>query len=353
MEAPLSKLPMPAWEEFSRRTCVVTVTYGDRFHLLQEVIGAAFEAGAGAVVVVDNGAAAASRAGIDRVQQAWGGRLEVVRLAGNLGSAGGFKAGLEQARRRTECEFVWLLDDDNAPRPDALLRLWHAYGVLGSDPDNALLSLRRNQKELVLAVTCGAPVGIAPNAFLGFHLKHVPAKLWRRVARTGPGEERVRFPLVSVGYAPYGGFFFHRSWLDRVGLPDERLYLYGDDHEFSLRFVRGGGRIYLCAASEVVDLETSWHHKRVASRPWVSPGAEERRMYYGLRNRVQLEKAFTTSRIAYWVNACAYLGFLLVVGLLRDRRPGHLVRRARLLLQALRDGRSDRLGKAAHEDPAV
>lgn len=353
MEAPLSKPPVPGWEEFSRRTCVVTVTYGDRFHLLQDVVGAAFEAGAGTVVVVDNGAASASRTGIDSMQQAWGERLEVVRLAGNLGSAGGFKAGLERARRRTECEFIWLLDDDNAPRPDALLRLWHAYGMLGADPGNALLSLRRNQKEQVLAATCGVPVNVAPNSFLGFHLKHVPAKLRRRLAHAESGEEPVRFPLASIGYAPYGGFFFHRDWLDRVGLPDERLYLYGDDHEFSLRFVRAGGRIYLCAASEVVDLETSWLHKPVASRPWMSPGADERRIYYGLRNRVHLEKAFTTSRFAYWVNACAYLGFLLVVGLLRDRRPGHLAGHFRLLLRAVRDGRSDRLGKAAHEGPAV
>lgn len=344
---------MPGWEEFSRRTCVVTVTYGDRFHFLQDVIGAAFDAGAGMVVVVDNGAASTSRAGIDHLQQVWGGRLEVVRLSENWGSAGGFRAGLETARRRAECEFVWLLDDDNAPRPDALLRLWHAYGALGADPGNALLSLRQECKEYVLAATRGVRVKIAPNAFLGFHLKDVPRKLWRRLAPADLSGQPVRFPLVSVGYAPYGGFFFHQSWLERVGLPDDRLYLYGDDHEFSLRFVRAGGRIYLCAASEVVDLETSWHHKPVASRPWVSPGVDERRIYYTLRNRVQLEKAFTTSRIAYWTNACAYLGFLVVTGLLRDRWPRHLVRRVRLLLRALHDGRRDHLGKAAYEDPAV
>ncbi len=349
----MSEPRRPEWDEFSRRTCVVTVTYGDRFHLLRDVIDAAFEAGAGTVVVVDNGAAPASRVGIDREKQARGDRLEVVRLSENLGSAGGFKAGLEKAQRRAECEFIWLLDDDNAPRPDALLRLWHAYSVLGADPGNTLLSLRRNQKEQVLAATCGVPVNIAPNTFLGFDLKQVPAKLWRRLVRAGPGEEPVRFPLVSVGYAPYGGFFFHRGWLDRVGLPDERLYLYGDDHEFTLRFVRAGGRIYLCATSEVVDLETSWHHKPVASRPWVSPEADERRAYYGLRNRVQLEKAFVSSRIAYWTNVSAYLGFLLVAGLLRERRPGHFVRRARLLLRALQDGRDDRLGKAVYEGPAL
>jgi len=279
--------------------------------------------------------------------------LEVVTVSENCGSAGGFMAGLVKARTCVRCERIWLLDDDNAPRPDALRRLWHAYGLLGADPDNTLLSLRRNQKEQVLAVTQGVPVRFVSNSFVGFHLKLVPARLWRRRARAGRREEPVRLPLVSVGFAPYGGFFFHRAWLDRVGLPDERLYLYGDDQEFSLRFVRAGGRIYLCAASEVVDLEVSWHHRPVASRPWVSPDAAEQRLYYGLRNSVRLEKDFTTSPIAYWANVCAYLGFLLVWGLLRDRRPAHLMRRFRLLLRALRDGRKDCFGKAAHEGPAV
>ncbi|HEX7126917.1 MAG TPA: glycosyltransferase [Thermodesulfobacteriota bacterium] len=352
-EAPPGTPSTLEWAVFAQRTCVVTVTYGDRAHLVRKAVAAAFDAGAGGIVVVDNGAAPPSRAEIDRLAQAWGGRLEVVRLPENRGSAGGFRAGLERVRDRAECEFIWLLDDDNAPRPDALGRLWHAYGALGADPNHALLSLRPDRKEYLLAATCGVPVAITPNAFLGFHLMDVPSKVRRRLSPARPGRAAIRFPLAAVGYAPYGGFFFHRSWLDRVGLPDERLYLYGDDHDFSLRFVRAGGTIYLCAASEVVDLEPSWHHEPSASRPWVSPAADERRVYYAVRNRARLEKAFTTSRIAYWANACTYLGFLVVVGLLGEGRARQVLRRVHLVLRALRDGRSDHRGRAADEGPAV
>lgn len=351
--APAGAPPPLDWEVFSRRTCVVTVTYGDRAHLLRLAIGAAFDAGAGRAVVVDNGTGSTSRAAIDHMRHVWGGRLEVVRLAENRGSAGGFRAGLERVRDRAECEFIWLLDDDNAPRPDALLRLWQAYGTLGADPNHALLSLRPDRKEYLLAATRGVPVTIVPNAFLGFHLKDVPAKVRRRLRPDRSGGGPIRFPLVSVGYAPYGGFFFHRSWLDRVGLPDERLYLYGDDHDFSLRFVRAGGTIYLCAVSEVVDLEPSWHHEPSASRPWVSPAADDRRVYYAVRNRARLERGFVTSSLAYWANVCAYLGVLAVAGLLGDRRPRELARRMRLLVRAIRDGRGDHPGGAVHEGPAV
>jgi hypothetical protein len=41
--------------------------------------------------------------------------------------------------------------------------------------------------------------------------------------------------------------------------PNEALYLYGDDHEFTARFVDKGYPIYLVPKSLIKDLERSWH----------------------------------------------------------------------------------------------
>ena len=47
-------------------------------------------------------------------------RLKVIYLDENTGSAGGYKLGLEEAYKCNECEFIWLLDDDNKPQKDSL-----------------------------------------------------------------------------------------------------------------------------------------------------------------------------------------------------------------------------------------
>lgn len=335
--------PLP---EFCRGTCAVTVTYGNRATFLERVVEAAFAAGVGHVIVVDNGSAPQSRASIDRMVESRGNLLTVVRLAQNSGSAGGFKAGLEAVRDLAEIEFVWLLDDDNAPSRSALVRLAHAYACLGEDKRVALLALRPDRKEYLRAATAGQPVSIIPNSFLGFHAREIPRKLGRRLRpRRDPEKNRIRFPLVSVGYAPYGGLLFHRSWLERVGLPEERLYLYGDDHEYTTRIVHSGGEIFLCTSAEIEDLDTSWHLMPTASRPWIDPQADERRIYYGLRNRVWLEKRYTTAPVVYFLNALAYLGFLLTLGLFANRRPRQVFLRLRLLCRAMNDGLHDRLGE--------
>ncbi len=99
---------------------VVTVTYGNRFHLLRQVIEAAFNEGVDKVIVVDNNSGLESRKRLREYHRLNKDKVDVLYLSENLGSAGGFKKGLERAYNDSECEFIWLLDDDNLPMPGSL-----------------------------------------------------------------------------------------------------------------------------------------------------------------------------------------------------------------------------------------
>ena len=100
-------------ESLIHSTCVVTVTYDDRVHLLEYVLGTVLDMGVGKVVAVDNASTPESTRRLRYLAKHSEGRVEVLHLDKNLGSAGGFKVGLERAKALIEFEFIWLLDDDN------------------------------------------------------------------------------------------------------------------------------------------------------------------------------------------------------------------------------------------------
>ena len=87
------------------------------------------------VIVVDN----ASSDGTTKLLRAEGllERVEYVRLERNLGGAGGFHRGMEEARRG-DWDWIWVMDDDAEPRPDALERL--LAGPAAADPATAALA---------------------------------------------------------------------------------------------------------------------------------------------------------------------------------------------------------------------
>jgi GT2 family glycosyltransferase len=77
-----------------------------------------------AIVVVENPGSALLVA--DELAAASQIPVEVVRLAENVGPAGGYAEGLRIAASRT-CDAIWVMDDDIAPEPDCLQRLTKTF----------------------------------------------------------------------------------------------------------------------------------------------------------------------------------------------------------------------------------
>src|SRR5258708_2403731 len=327
------------------RVTVVTVTYGRRWHLLRRGIEACLseQPNVAALVVVDNG----SQDDIPQKLSLFASeRLILVSHGENTGSANGFKTGLKAAMERTDSEFIWLLDDDNIPSPDSLNRLLLAHASLGNDTDIALLSLRPAMRNRWKLSTLGGDFvrRARNNAFAGFHIADVP----RRIAIRLSAKRTEIPPLIECGFAPYGGLFLHRSVLGRAGFPDERLFLYGDDLEFTLRLRKLNIRIFLCATSIVEDAEGHWHDQLGSFCPHLSRNAQEFRVYYLIRNSTFVEKRYgVTIKGLYLVNMAVYLSRGVFVNLLRERSPVMVYRRLLLVARAIRDGWNERLGRHA------
>jgi GT2 family glycosyltransferase len=327
-------------------TCVVIVTYGKRWHLLSQVLQQLFihDHAIVKIIVVDNGSG-------DRIQE----RvlelnipiIEVIKLNENSGSANGYKIGINHALK-TEADYIWLLDDDNKPLDHCLERLFHAYQLLGNTPLNSLLCLRRDRGEYLRAAYEGKIVTNKKNSFLGFHLKSLPLRFFNKIRQEKTRSETnyFRYPLVSVDYGPYGGLLIHRNCLEKIGLPNEKFFLYADDHEFTNRIVQKGGHIYLCASAEVEDVEASWHVGRGSIYSFVSLSSDPMRIYYSIRNRTFLERSrFVSNYPIYLLNIIFFYILVIIYGTIFNRRPMPLIKRLCIISHAIYDGFKGNLGQ--------
>ena len=74
----------------------------------------------------------------------WGERARLIRLGENTGGAGGFAVGIAAAVADPDVDWVWVMDDDTVPGPDALagaLAAHERYRETGQD-DLAVMGSR-------------------------------------------------------------------------------------------------------------------------------------------------------------------------------------------------------------------
>ena len=320
---------------------VVTVTYGDRWRLLMQVLQF-IEASSkiNLAVVVDNGAHAPIA---PLVERAGFHKAIVVRNPRNLGSAAGFKRGLETVRGY-DPEWIWLLDDDNLPDPSTLDTIFRSATQLdrGDLGRCAFLAFRPEQQADLAVGMDVRRCFPAHSSFFGFHVADVPYKLWRHIGRVRPGVSRAIPARIPLPYAPYGGLFFHLHLLQTIGTPKEELILYADDTEFSYRIVRSGGRICLLTGATIRELEPPWTSKRGARSSFEAclKGDIGFRMFYRTRNRAYFDRrCWSRNRFMYGVNRAAYLLILRVLAL-RYRSPDQY----EMFNRAIRLGEQGRLG---------
>jgi rhamnopyranosyl-N-acetylglucosaminyl-diphospho-decaprenol beta-1,3/1,4-galactofuranosyltransferase len=207
--------------------CAVLVTF-NRKNMLAVCLRTILEAEVvpDKVLVVDN---ASSDGTPEFVEANFGAPVSVLRLPQNRGGAGGFKAGLAEALR-LQYEFIWTMDDDHEVAPDALRRMTEAMSTLQCDVVGPLILAPSNDGRLS----------------------------WEM----GPGGKGFRdCGSITAAYAGRGYFekipdafnaaLYRRSVFDTLGLPDDRLFIRGDEVEFGLRMEKHNIKGVVITAAKV------------------------------------------------------------------------------------------------------
>ena len=325
-------------------TCAVIVTYADRWNFLAQSIESAFVAGVSKVVVVDNGSGAQTQDGLAAAAVRFEGRLHLVRNEVNRGSAGGFKVGIETALRCSDASHVWLLDDDNVPDVNALKKLCLAVNLLDGAGDVILASYRPPLMAYLVKLAAGGRLAMRNNSFLGFHLADAFYKVKLRIFSRGATAPIVA-PILPLQISIYGGLFLHRDWVGRVGLPDERLFVYSDDTEYTKRLIDAGASIYLVTSSLINDVELSWYNDSRAGHRWMDPRANPQKVYLMVRNKAFVGRKWIKSLLFYRLNKYFLVCSLFVHSMIFEKNKSHMMRRFKLVLNAVRDGEKGDLSR--------
>lgn len=315
------------------RLCAVIVTYDERYDLLSQVIDRLADARVKSIVVVFNGNHAPERM---RQQAAI---ISVVQPI-NLGSAGGFRAGIEAALK-LDADYYLLLDDDNLPAPDCVDHLFAAHAGLGGAPLLALQAFRPSQPWQRIVVHEGLPTIGRPNTYGYFNWINERHLLRRQLGAGRAARGLPRRPgseLTRIDVAAYGGLFVRREALLLGELPDPRYFCYYDDLDFTDRLTRRGVTIYLCADAVIEDLETSWHAGEESAHAVFSAKTADLRIYLDLRNAFIFYRSRMTSRFLYLLNGAGFWLGIAYLALFRSTDIRTTLRRLSLIRRAVRHG---------------
>ncbi len=323
-------------------TFAVIVTYGNRFHLLKQVIDATLAEGVAKIIVVDNHSVVESREKLKAYEQEIGSdKIKVLYLDDNYGSAGGFKRGLEEAYNDEACEYILVLDDDNLILENSMKKVNYLISYLEDLDNNFLLSFYRGEREdNNRIVKEGWIKGYLANNFCGFNFAETVKK---KLSKNKKNTLINLFPLQPIQVTAMGGSFFHKSVLEKIGYPKEDFYLYADDHDFSYRFVKSGGHIFLCSELKLEDIDSTTVSNEGKDIGYFDEEFSEYKMYYQIRNHTYFSKNFIENKILFYGNMSVYL--LLYFKKIFKTPKKLFFGRYGLLLRAINDGLNNRLGR--------
>jgi len=328
---------------FKYKISVLTVTYGDRWKFLSQVIERLLKYDEVDNIIVFNNAST-----YNVTQKATlfnDSRITVINSEENLGSAGGYKTAIKYAFENKDNDFIFLLDDDNLPRENVISNLLQQWDVTaGANNKKALFCLREDRRQHVKITKGANPYRyyLMPDNFLGFSILRIFKNQFNKLLDKFNNKQGIAQSTV-IPYAPYGGMFMHRELIADIGYPDEKFYLYVDDSEYTYRITQNGGKIWIIPQCGIVDIDKS---QGIGYKPRFLHSALldqwNFRIYYHIRNRVYFySRVAIKNKLIFRLNKSLYLAFLYVISVFSAKQKEY-----KKLLFAVNDGLEGNLGKA-------
>ena len=245
---------MPRNEKKSNVAAVV-VTY-NRLELLRQCVEALrAQTTACDILIVDNASTDGTAQWLTSQPD-----LHYRNTGSNLGGAGGFNHGMRWAVE-ADYDYVWVMDDDTLPMPDALEKLMEADRILEG---------------------CYGWLGSVALWTDGSECKMNRQKLKKSYYDYSP---MMKYELVQAEQATFVSLFLRAETIQQFGLPIKEFFLWGDDIEFTRRIaVRGGLPCFTAGQSQVVHATKS----NVGSNIALDDVERIDRYFYAFRNEAYL-----------------------------------------------------------------
>lgn len=238
----------------------------------------------------------------------------VISNVSNIGVAAANNQGI-RAAIEGGCEYVLLINNDVTFGPDLFAEL--VQGLIDHDCDMTVpLIYFKNPPDKIW--TAGG--SFQPR--LGFRVRH----------RGLNEDDRGQFNLpVKIDYAPTCCVLIHREVFGKIGLMDERYFVYADDVDFMYRARRAGLAMYYVPSGKL------WHKVNGLTGGSISDFS----FYYNARGRALfLHKHFRGKLPFVWIWLHLFQDLVRAIVHRSFRHP------RKVKLQGMRDGRKVACGSA-------
>jgi GT2 family glycosyltransferase len=300
------------------RTAVVIVNWNKKDYLLQliESLGSLNYKNYD-VIVVDN---ASTDSSVKLLSEEYP-KITIIQNEINLGGTGGFNTGIRYVMGKNSYKYVWLLDNDALVEKNTLLEL---VKVMENDEKIGIAgSMIIDSDDRDLIVELGAflrwdTIGVTP---------------YQRNTRIGTNLEPTEVEYVAICSA-----LVRVDAVKKIGLMDERFFVFWDDMDWGLSFKKYGFKIVAVPASVV-------YHPAFTEKE----RGEVTDFYYGHRNALLVytkHTGFWKRLFIFWNSlrtSCAEIVFYLLT---RQKE------KAALMIEAFCDFTNNKWGKIrdGHKD---
>ena len=186
------------------------------------------------IIIVDN----ASNDGTKEFLDEWKEKESVfekiiIHNAKNTGGSGGFYTGMKRAME-TDCDFLFLADDDAFAEEDTFLKIAQTYESMENKEEIAALCTKViNKGKIEISHRCNI---------------HKQLCFIRLKAISEIEYEKKYFTVDLVTFV---GALIKKSTIEQVGLPEKDFFIYYDDTEFFLRILHVG-KTYCIPSSKMI-----------------------------------------------------------------------------------------------------
>jgi GT2 family glycosyltransferase len=266
-----------------------------------------------AIYVVDNASIDGTGTYLEEMGYLAKPQIRYIRLPENSGGAGGFYHGV-RAAFEAGYDWLWLMDDDTEPEPDAL----------------RLMEPLRGHREVVAIA----------NQKLDIHGRATLDGL-RMLPHQDDGV--TLYPLVR--FSSFVGILIRSTAVKQIGLPRREFFIHNDDLEYCFR-LRTIGNIALAIGSRVMHKEKG---RQIAPKSLLGFHYLPKDLhgycfdYYGYRNYVVVQRTHATGLGRYLLPVRR---MLLAAGAILLFDKTDRLQRLKILLRANRDGWQDRFDNA-------
>lgn len=332
------------------RICCIIITYGDRGEILSKVVNEVLLQNVCRIILIDNNSSKGSNNQIQKLSVSNSSRISLLHFDHNIGTAKAMSAGFKLAYDDKDCDFISILDDDNLIDRnyfENLRSFWITNKLDGTKEKVILSGFRINKSTYVDAIRNNHDwIGLnCVNNYWGFHLKEILKIVNRRLNLTDSFNIN-NYKAKEVNNSAWGGMFFHKSLIDKIGLPNQDYFIFLDDYEFSHRIKSIGGKIFLLPNCLITDID-HYSYSNYSRFTTLVRFENAERVYYAARNHFVFARKYRCKNLfVFYLNVFVFIKIVFLFSLLNLNFSNF-----KTILKAIFDGIKEKLGK--HKDFAL